>query len=201
MSSCTSCALFVCSTPTSTGGMNWSLQNVWCSWQYKMEVYRRSATPRSIATVTMLYSQSNSSVIALVFYITPPGLGECNFGDCYDQAAHPPTCIALQSWGIPKPAICVLLNTMQTMQYVLETGFRESSSSYGGTATAPNSGLGQGSGASSLGFMALSSLIVNAYRQMGHGAQVVSSFSQSDISRLERYRTDVLLACLTKVRC
>jgi hypothetical protein len=40
------------------------------------------------------------------------------------------------------------------------------------------SGLGQGSRVSPPGFMALSSLIVNAYCQMGHGAQVVSSFSQ-----------------------
>jgi hypothetical protein len=39
----------------------------------------------------------------------PAGLWECNFGDCYDQAAHPPTSIVLQSWGILKPAIRVLL--------------------------------------------------------------------------------------------
>jgi hypothetical protein len=37
---------------------------------------------------------------------------------------------------------------MQTMQYVLKTGFGESTETYGGTVDAPNSGLGQGSGAS-----------------------------------------------------
>ncbi len=100
----------------------------------------------------------------------PTGLGECDFGDCYDRTAHPPTSIALQSWGIPKPAIQVLLNTMQTMQYVLKAGFGESTCTYGGTTAAPNSGLGQGSGAASPGFLALSSLIVNAYRRLGHGA-------------------------------
>jgi hypothetical protein len=61
---------------------------------------------------------------------------------------------------------------MQTMQYVLKTGFGKSEESYGGTKSSPNSGLGQGSGASPLAFMALSSLIVNAYHQMGHGAKV-----------------------------
>ena len=61
------------------------------------------------------------------------GLVECDFGDCYDRAAHPPTSIALQSWGIPKPAIRVLLNSMQTMQYFLKTGLGESTESYGGT--------------------------------------------------------------------
>ena len=53
----------------------------------------------------------------------PAGLGECDFGDRYDRAAHPPMSIALQSWGIPKSAIQVLLRTMQTMQYFLKTGF------------------------------------------------------------------------------
>ena len=78
----------------------------------------------------------------------PAGLRECDFGDCYDRVAHPPKSIALQSWGIPKSAIRVLLRTMQTMQYFLKTGYGESTSSYGGTILTPNSGLGQGSGAS-----------------------------------------------------
>ncbi len=95
----------------------------------------------------------------------PAGLGECNFGDCYNWAAHPPTSIALQSWGISKSAIRVLLAMMQTMQYVLKTGFGESADSYGGTVLSPLTGLGQGSGASLPAFMNLSLLIVNAYRQ------------------------------------
>ncbi len=66
---------------------------------------------------------------------------------------------------------------MQTIQYVFKTGFGESSDSYGGTSIAPNSGLGQGSGASPPGFFALSSLIVNAYRRMGHSAKVLSSYT------------------------
>ncbi len=93
----------------------------------------------------------------------PASLVECDFGDCYDRAAHAPTSIALQSWGIPKSAIRVLLTSMQTMQYILKTGFRESTESFGGTEESPNSGLGQGSRASPPSFMALSSLIVNTY--------------------------------------
>ena len=64
------------------------------------------------------------------------------------------------------------------MQYVLKTGFGESTETYGGTVEAPNSGLGQGSGASPPGFLALSSLIVNAYRRLGHGARVLSSHTR-----------------------
>jgi hypothetical protein len=67
---------------------------------------------------------------------------------------------------------------MQTMQYFLKTGYGESTNSYGGTSLAPNSGLGQGSGASPPGFLALSSLIVNAYCQMGHGSKILSSYTR-----------------------
>jgi hypothetical protein len=77
----------------------------------------------------------------------PASLGECDFGfgDCYNRAAHAPTSIALQSWGILTLAICVLLSTMQTMQYVLKMGFGESTESYGSSADSPISGLGQSS--------------------------------------------------------
>jgi hypothetical protein len=54
---------------------------------------------------------------------------------------------------------------MQTMQYGLKTRFGKSEECYGGTDSSPNSGLGQGSGASPPAFMALSSLIINSYRQ------------------------------------
>jgi hypothetical protein len=84
--------------------------------------------------------------------------------------------IALQSWGIPTSAICVLLLTMQIMHYVLKTGFGESTESYGSSANIPTSGLGQGSGASPPAFMALSSLIVNAFRRLGYGAKIRLSY-------------------------
>ncbi len=64
------------------------------------------------------------------------------------------------------------------MQYVLETGFGESLDSYIGSITAPNSGLGQGNGASPLAFLALSSFFLNAYRRIGHGAKILSSYTQ-----------------------
>ncbi len=66
---------------------------------------------------------------------------------------------------------------MQTMQYFFKAGFGESMDSYGGTKVSPNSDLGQGSGASSPGFLALSSLIINVYWHMGHGAKIQSSYT------------------------
>jgi hypothetical protein len=41
-----------------------------------------------------------------------------------------------------------------------------------------NSGLGQGSGASPTGFLVLSSLIINAYCRMGHGAKISLSYAR-----------------------
>ncbi len=103
-------------------------------------------------------------------------IGGCDLANYYDRAAHTPTSIALQSWGIPTSAIRMLLMLMRTMQCILKTDFGESSASFGGTTMSPNAGLGQGSGASPPAFLALSSLIVNAYRRMGHGAKVSSSY-------------------------
>ena len=135
------------------------------------ECYTKKQSHCNFAVLTEQFFCDSSRVLH-----HPAGLGECDFRDCYDRAAHPPTSIALQSWGIPKSAIRVLLSTMQMMQYVLKTGFGKSSDSYGGTTASPNSGLGQGSGASPPGFLALSSLVINAYPRMGHGAKILSSF-------------------------
>ncbi len=56
-----------------------------------------------------------------------------NFSDCYDRAAHPMAAISLRCFGIPQPAINLLLETMETMRFFLCTGFGESKTLYGGT--------------------------------------------------------------------
>jgi hypothetical protein len=109
----------------------------------------------------------------------PMCIGGNNFGDCYDRIAHPPASIALQSWGVPRKAISVLLTSMQTMRFFLRTGYGESSSSYGGLEFDRNLGLGQGNAAAGPGFLALSSQIVNAYIGDRHGYRTVSSLSQT----------------------
>jgi hypothetical protein len=114
----------------------------------------------------------------------PAGLGECNFGDFHDHVAHPPTTIALQSWGIPKCTIKVLLSSMQTMQYILRTGFGKSEECYEGTDSSPTFGLGQGSGASPPAFIALSSLTINSYCPM---------------DMVQKFPHPILVACFTSV--
>ena len=66
----------------------------------------------------------------------PAGLGGCDFGDCYDRAAHPVASLALQSWGVTRESVRVLLTALQTMQFCLRTGFGESKQFYGGNPCA-----------------------------------------------------------------
>ena len=105
----------------------------------------------------------------------PASLGESDVGDCYDRQAHPLTSIALQSWAT-SITIRVLLTALQTMRFCLRTGFGESTGTYGGTIELPLAGPGQGNVGAPPLFAALSALIVNAYRRMGHGAKLTSSY-------------------------
>jgi hypothetical protein len=100
----------------------------------------------------------------------------CDFSDCYDRIAHNVAGVSLRAWGVPQPAINILLGTMETMRFFLRTGFGESKESYGGTLEERLAGYGQGNAASGPGFTALGSLIVNSYLRDGHGAQIYSSY-------------------------
>ncbi len=99
----------------------------------------------------------------------------CDFADCYDRIAHNVAGISLQSWGVPQPAINILLKTMQTMRFFLWTGFGESKQSYGGIYEQRLARYGQGNAALGPGLTALSSLIVKAYLRDGYGAQIYLS--------------------------
>ena len=107
----------------------------------------------------------------------PAAIGGCDLGDCYDRGAHPPTSIGLRAWGIPKPAIAVMLTAFQTMKFCLRTGFGESKEFFGRTAADPILGYGQGSEAGPPSFSCLSSLIINAYKRMGNGAKLTSCYA------------------------
>jgi hypothetical protein len=95
----------------------------------------------------------------------------CNdFADCYDRVALPVAAVTLQSFGIPIEAVRVLLLAMQTMKYFLQTGFGESLQSYGGSLEDRIQGFGQDNAAARPGFLVISTQIVNAYLQNGHGS-------------------------------
>ena len=63
------------------------------------------------------------------------------------------------------------------MKFCLRTGFGESKEFFGGTVTDPILGYGQGSTAAPPLFSCLSSLIINAYKRMGNGANLTSFYA------------------------
>ncbi len=99
-----------------------------------------------------------------------------DFSDCYNRIAHNIAAVSLRAFGVPQPAINILLKTMETMRFFLWTGFGESKDLYGGMHEERLAGYGQGNAASGPGFTALSSLIVNAYLREGFGAKMYSSY-------------------------
>jgi hypothetical protein len=100
----------------------------------------------------------------------PMCIGGNDFCDCYDCIAHPPASIALQSLGVSRKAIGVLLLAMQTMRFFLCTGYGKSSLSYGGLEVDRTLGLGQGNAVAGPRFLALSLQIVHAFVRDGHGS-------------------------------
>jgi hypothetical protein len=109
----------------------------------------------------------------------PRCIGGNNFCDCYDQIAHPPASIALQSWGVSREAIGILLLAMQTMRFFLCMGYGKLALSYGGSVEERTLGFGQGNAVVGPGFLTLSAHIVNAYIWDGHGSHTLTSFSKS----------------------
>ena len=100
----------------------------------------------------------------------PASITSEDFSDCYNRTAHPPLSIALHDFGTPRSAVKVMLKLLQIMQFCLRTGFGESKQTYGGSEDNPLVGSGQGNGGAPPAFTALSTLVVNAYKRLGHGA-------------------------------
>ena len=129
-------------------------------------------------------SHCNYAIMTKKFFVDsakilhhPAALGQDDFGDCYDRTAHGPKSIALQAWGIPKEAVRLLLHCIQLMNYCLKTGFGESERRFGGTPSDRLAGSCQGSGSAPAAWSAISALIVNAYKEMGYGAKMVTPYT------------------------
>ncbi len=90
----------------------------------------------------------------------PAGMGEEDFGDCYDRVATAPCSLLMQAWGAPVSSCCVLFKALMVMRFCLRTGFGESDETYGESEDDPIVGLGQGNYMAPPGFISLSSMIV-----------------------------------------
>ena len=100
-----------------------------------------------------------------------------DFSQCYDSVAHPIASVGLQAWGVPLMMVKVMLSVLQTMRFFIRSGFGDATESYGGSEVDKMGGLGQGNGAAPPAFTVVSTLLLMAYINMGHGVKINSAIS------------------------
>jgi hypothetical protein len=102
--------------------------------------------------------------------------------NCYDAGNHTATSLSLQAMGVGLNFILCYLVCIQLMRYYLQTGYGLSDTSYGGSPDAICMGLVQGSGAAPGVWIAVSTVILGAYKAEGYGASITSGWSGKEIS-------------------
>ncbi len=100
-----------------------------------------------------------------------------NLANCYDAVAHPITSIALQSFKVCKVLIAIMCYVLKTMTWYLKTAFSNREILFGSTVLDPSMGLGQGNGAAPLGFLAVCTLMINVYRNLGHEVMFIGTWA------------------------
>ncbi len=101
-----------------------------------------------------------------------------DLANCYDAVAHPIASIALQRFKVHKVMVAMTLYVLKTMAWYLKTAFGQSKISFGGTALDPSMGLGQGNNAAPPGSLAVCTLMINVYRNLGHGVTFIQAWAQ-----------------------
>ena len=97
--------------------------------------------------------------------------------NCYDAVNHAAGSFALQAMSVPLNIVKCYLLCIQTMCFFLKTGFGMATNSYGGSNQNPYMGLVQGSGAAPAAWMAISTVMLAAYKLKGYGACFISAWS------------------------
>jgi hypothetical protein len=85
---------------------------------------------------------------------------------------------ALQAMNVAIAFVKCYLRCLQTMEFFLKTEFGLTKMSYGGNKCNIFMGLAQGSGSTSSAWLAVSTLIVHAYKRAGYGATLYNAWSR-----------------------
>ena len=105
------------------------------------------------------------------------GLPSVDLGNCYDAVSHPIASIAMQALKAPLMTVVLALSVLQTMTFYLRTGYGVSQQGYGGSPEDPTFGLGQGNGMAPSGFSAVSTLMIETYKRLGHASEFCGDWS------------------------
>ncbi len=108
----------------------------------------------------------------------PAGLASVDADKCYDCIAHPMASMVFQSFGVPTPAIELMLTTIPNMKFFLRTGYGDSAAYAGGESNneedpVKTQGLCQGNGAAPATWMVTSIPMIAAHKRKGHGAHFI----------------------------
>ena len=135
-------------------------------------------------------SQANQGVLASVLVCDmsrtqhrTAAIASVDLADCYDSVAHPIVSIALQSFKVRVEMVAMMLSVIQKMSWHLRTTFGQSKTSFGGTTADPSMGIGQGSTAAPPAFTGQSTIMVNGYKTLGHGAEIYGAWT-GDLMKL-----------------
>jgi hypothetical protein len=78
--------------------------------------------------------------------------------------------------------VAMMLYVLETMTWYLTTAFGQSKISFGGIALDPSMGLGQGNGVAPPGFIAVCTLMINVYRNLGHRVTFIGAWAQDNFT-------------------
>jgi hypothetical protein len=107
-----------------------------------------------------------------------------DLANCYDAVAHPTASIAPQGFKVCKVMVAMMLYVLKTMTWYLKTAFGQSKISFGGTALDPSMGLGQKNGAAPPGILAVCTLMINIYHNLGHGVTLIGVWARDAFTLL-----------------
>ena len=105
------------------------------------DIYSKTGGYCDDATITKIMFADHSKIMR-----HPAAISEAVLGECYDRMAHPPTSLAMQSWGLPRNSARIVLTALRLMNFCTIPGFGESPELFGGSEGTPFGGGGQGSG-------------------------------------------------------
>ena len=160
---------------------NWLNKLVYAKWMMD-RAYDAGIVPaeqfarRGVQAAEGVLTTSLFSDIVRVMHRTA-AIESVDLANCYDAVAHPIASIALQSFKVRQTTVAMMLYVLQTMKFYLRTAYGQSESSYGGTKEDPTMGLAQGNGAAPPGFLAVATLMINAYKRLGHGVDFITPWT------------------------
>ena len=105
------------------------------------DIYSKVGGHCDDATITKIMFADHSKIMR-----HPAAISEADLGECYDRMAHPPTSLAMQSWGLPRNSAKIVLTALRLMNFCIRTAFGESPELFGGSEETPFGGVSDISG-------------------------------------------------------